>query len=27
MTMPGLPDKPAFMSLDIDSKGNIVGLS
>ncbi|MEZ9387163.1 formate--tetrahydrofolate ligase [Vibrio lentus] len=27
MTMPGLPDKPAFMSLDIDEKGNIVGLS
>lgn len=27
MTMPGLPDKPAFMSLDIDSNGNIVGLS
>ncbi|WP_060981373.1 formate--tetrahydrofolate ligase [Vibrio splendidus] len=27
MTMPGLPDKPAFMSLDIDSKGNIIGLS
>ncbi|MEC7308482.1 formate--tetrahydrofolate ligase [Vibrio crassostreae] len=27
MTMPGLPDKPAFMSLDIDSNGNIIGLS
>ncbi|WP_210448933.1 formate--tetrahydrofolate ligase [Vibrio crassostreae] len=27
MTMPGLPDKPAFMSLDIDSNGNIVCLS
>ena len=27
MTMPGLPDKPAFMSLDIDDKGNIIGLS
>lgn len=27
MTMPGLPDKPAFMSLDIDEQGNIVGLS
>ncbi|CAH7028712.1 Formate--tetrahydrofolate ligase [Vibrio chagasii] len=27
MTMPGLPDKPAFMSLDIDCNGNIVGLS
>ena len=27
MTMPGLPDKPAFMSFDINSKGQIVGLS
>ncbi|MEZ8473054.1 formate--tetrahydrofolate ligase [Vibrio cyclitrophicus 1F53] len=27
MTMPGLPDKPAFMSLDIDDKGDIIGLS
>ncbi|CAH0529574.1 formate--tetrahydrofolate ligase [Vibrio hippocampi] len=27
MTMPGLPDKPAFMSLDLDQDGNIVGLS
>ncbi|OEE72978.1 formate--tetrahydrofolate ligase [Vibrio splendidus] len=27
MTMPGLPDKPVFMSLDIDSNGNIIGLS
>lgn len=27
MTMPGLPEKPAFMGLDIDSDGNIVGLS
>ncbi|NOH99170.1 formate--tetrahydrofolate ligase [Vibrio sp. 99-70-13A1] len=27
MTMPGLPDKPAFMSLDINSDGEIVGLS
>jgi formate--tetrahydrofolate ligase len=27
MTMPGLPDKPAFMNLDIDEDGNIVGLS
>ncbi|MBY6196335.1 formate--tetrahydrofolate ligase [Vibrio hangzhouensis] len=27
MTMPGLPDKPAFMSLDLDEDGNIVGLS
>ncbi len=27
MTMPGLPDKPAFMNLDIDSEGNITGLS
>ncbi|MCG9677053.1 formate--tetrahydrofolate ligase [Vibrio sp. Isolate24] len=27
MTMPGLPEKPAFMSLDLDDAGNIVGLS
>ncbi|WP_019280877.1 formate--tetrahydrofolate ligase [Vibrio anguillarum] len=27
MTMPGLPEKPAFMYLDIDSKGNIIGLT
>ncbi len=27
MTMPGLPDKPAFMSLDLDDEGNIIGLS
>ncbi|CCN69218.1 formate--tetrahydrofolate ligase [Vibrio nigripulchritudo] len=27
MTMPGLPEKPAFMNLDIDDEGNIVGLS
>ncbi|WP_117234083.1 formate--tetrahydrofolate ligase [Vibrio maerlii] len=27
MTMPGLPEKPAFMNLDIDESGNIVGLS
>lgn len=27
MTMPGLPEKPAFMNLDIDSNGNIIGLS
>lgn len=27
MTMPGLPEKPSFMSLDIDQDGNIVGLS
>ncbi|OBT15537.1 formate--tetrahydrofolate ligase [Vibrio sp. UCD-FRSSP16_10] len=27
MTMPGLPDKPAFMNLDIDDDGNITGLS
>ncbi|MFA0473619.1 formate--tetrahydrofolate ligase [Vibrio breoganii] len=27
MTMPGLPDKPAFMNLDIDEDGNITGLS
>ncbi|PIB12501.1 formate--tetrahydrofolate ligase [Vibrio rotiferianus] len=27
MTMPGLPDKPAFMNLDLDEQGNIIGLS
>ncbi|MCJ2377057.1 formate--tetrahydrofolate ligase [Vibrio sp. ZSDZ34] len=27
MTMPGLPDIPAFMALDLDDDGNIVGLS
>ncbi len=27
MTMPGLPDKPAFMDLDIDANGQIVGLA
>ncbi|CAM3139051.1 formate--tetrahydrofolate ligase [Vibrio rarus] len=27
MTMPGLSDKPAFMNLDIDADGNIIGLS
>ncbi len=27
MTMPGLPDKPAFMNLDLDDEGNILGLS
>lgn len=27
MTMPGLPEKPAFMNLDIDANGNITGLS
>ncbi|GAL08148.1 formate-tetrahydrofolate ligase [Photobacterium aphoticum] len=27
MTMPGLPEKPAYLSLDIDSDGNIIGLS
>lgn len=27
MTMPGLPEKPAFMNLDIDADGNIIGLS
>lgn len=27
MTMPGLPEKPAFMNLDIDEEGNITGLS
>ncbi|EAR57001.1 putative formate-tetrahydrofolate ligase [Photobacterium sp. SKA34] len=27
MTMPGLPEKPAFMNLDIDESGNIIGLS
>ncbi|MGR5065541.1 formate--tetrahydrofolate ligase [Photobacterium sp. DNB22_13_2] len=27
MTMPGLPEKPAYLGLDIDTDGNIVGLS
>ncbi|MEZ8100776.1 formate--tetrahydrofolate ligase [Vibrio bivalvicida] len=27
MTMPGLPEKPAFMNLDLDDQGNIIGLS
>ncbi|NLS13415.1 formate--tetrahydrofolate ligase [Vibrio sp. SM6] len=27
MTMPGLSDKPAFMALDIDANGQIIGLS
>jgi len=27
MTMPGLPDKPAFMDLDIDENGEVIGLS
>ncbi len=27
MTMPGLPEKPAFMNLDLDENGEIVGLS
>lgn len=27
MTMPGLPDRPAFMSLDIDDEGSIIGLN
>ncbi|UPQ90062.1 formate--tetrahydrofolate ligase [Vibrio sinaloensis] len=27
MTMPGLPEKPAFMHLDIDDNGDIIGLS
>ena len=27
MTMPGLPEKPAYMNLDIDENGNIIGLS
>lgn len=27
MTMPGLPEKPAFMKLDIDESGEITGLS
>ena len=27
MTMPGLPEKPAYLGLDIDADGNIVGLS
>lgn len=27
MTMPGLPEKPAFMNLDLDENGHIIGLS
>ncbi|AIW16560.1 formate--tetrahydrofolate ligase [Vibrio tubiashii] len=27
MTMPGLPERPAFMNLDLDDEGNIIGLS
>ncbi len=27
LTMPGLPEKPAYMNLDIDAEGNITGLS
>ncbi|MBV1841629.1 MULTISPECIES: formate--tetrahydrofolate ligase [Photobacterium] len=27
MTMPGLPEKPAYMALDIDENGHIIGLS
>ena len=27
MTMPGLPEKPAFMNLDIDKDGNAIGLN
>ncbi|WP_162064221.1 formate--tetrahydrofolate ligase [Vibrio taketomensis] len=27
LTMPGLPEKPAFMHLDLDDEGNIIGLS
>jgi len=27
MTMPGLPEKPAFMNLDLDDEGNIIGLN
>ncbi|MCD9513315.1 formate--tetrahydrofolate ligase [Photobacterium carnosum] len=27
MTMPGLPEKPAFMNLDLDADGNIIGLT
>ncbi|MGF1739104.1 formate--tetrahydrofolate ligase [Photobacterium satsumensis] len=27
MTMPGLPEKPAYLGLDIDADGNIIGLS
>ncbi|USD36410.1 MULTISPECIES: formate--tetrahydrofolate ligase [Ferrimonas] len=26
MTMPGLPEKPAYLSIDIDEQGNIVGI-
>ena len=26
MTMPGLPDKPAFMKLDLDDQGQIIGI-
>jgi formyltetrahydrofolate synthetase len=26
-TMPGLPSKPAFMRIDVDQDGNILGLS
>jgi formyltetrahydrofolate synthetase len=26
-TMPGLPGKPAFMGIDVDADGRIVGLS
>lgn len=27
LTMPGLPEKPSFMDIDLDEQGNIVGLS
>lgn len=27
MTMPGLPERPAFMNIDIDDDGNVIGLS
>lgn len=27
MTMPGLPEKPAFMTLDIDQDGHVIGLN